>query len=243
MRSYGWDKINKEASEEIEHTLIAYREGFEDGKKAMSADCWHDARKELPDKGCFVLCLDEHGRQAVLFYHVDIAGEHVWKLAYVRGYDYDHTLENIIAWRPLPDPVEELIDARFLSQFRGGSMMKHVSIICCKCGNKAMQQYYEQNNLYYCPECFSNLPKAKSNAMLADRWHDARKELPKKSDSYLVCVLYGLGRNIQISFYNNHWLGLESQRVTAWRPLPDPPDFEEGNIPDKSKHDLSDYEY
>ena len=83
-----------------------------------------------------------------------------------------------------------------------------------------------------------------------DRWHDARKELPPLSDNgveYIVCIIRDNGKKkVQPAmWYKNEWWDgcAPRKNIIGWRELPDPPNFEEGNIPDKSKHDLSDYEY
>lgn len=87
--------------------------------------------------------------------------------------------------------------------------------------------------------------------ILNDSWRDARKELPiingLRSDDILFCYM---GKTQEGHLHDNGWFYDSRNKIAAlkedvpyWMPRPDPPDFEDENIPDKSKHDLSDYEY
>jgi len=97
----GWNKINKEASEEIEHTLIVYREGFEDGKKAVSDDRWHDARKELPP-------LSDNGVEYIVCIIRDNGKKKVQPAMWYKNEWWDGCAprKNIVGWQPLPDPPD-----------------------------------------------------------------------------------------------------------------------------------------
>lgn len=51
-------------------------------------------------------------------------------------------------------------------------MITHVSVVCCKCGNRAMQEYYETENLYFCPECFASSSRRNTINQKLQMWDE-----------------------------------------------------------------------